>query len=65
MACAMERYLTFGSFPRIELTLILSHHHSQSTMKDANIILPLSLLIAGGKLVKASPAPLPSINFIK
>lgn len=34
-------------------------------MKDAKVILPLSLLIAGGKLAKASPTPLPSINFFK
>lgn len=34
-------------------------------MKDANLILPLSLLVAGTKLVKASPTPLPSINFVR
>ncbi|GHJ88713.1 hypothetical protein NliqN6_5115 [Naganishia liquefaciens] len=33
-------------------------------MKDSKIILPLSLLIAGGKLAKASPTPLPSISFV-
>lgn len=42
------------------------HNQYRSTviMKKANLILPLSLLVAGTKLVRAAPATLPSISFV-